>query len=57
MAGLPKHVTRLDTGDGVRYQVCVHGSRPDGSRFHYKRKLKTPAEAMAWTFEDHDGTR
>ncbi|MFL0278084.1 tyrosine-type recombinase/integrase [Mycobacterium sp. SMC-19] len=48
MARLPKHVTRVDTGDGVRYEVRIHGSRSDGSRFHHKRRFKTPAEATAW---------
>jgi integrase len=48
MARLPKYVTRVDTSDGVRYQVRVHARRADGSRFQHKKRFVTPAEATAW---------
>lgn len=48
MARLPSYVRRVDTGDGVRYEVRLHGSRSDGSRFQHRRRFKTVADAAAW---------
>lgn len=48
MARLPKYVTRVDTSEGVRYQVRIHARRADGTRFQHKKRFTTPAEATAW---------
>ncbi len=48
MARLPKYVTRVDTSDGVRYEVRIHARRADGTRFQHKKRFETPAEATAW---------
>ena len=48
MARLPSYIARVDTGDGVRYEVRLHARRADGSRFRHKKRFKTPAEATAW---------
>ncbi|SKR41282.1 gp41 protein [Mycobacteroides abscessus subsp. abscessus] len=48
MARLPKYMTRVDTSDGVRYEVRIHARRADGTRFQHKRRFATPADAAAW---------
>lgn len=48
MARLPSFIKRVDTSDGVRYQVRIHAHRADGSRFQHKKRFTTPAEATAW---------
>lgn len=48
MARLPAYITRVDTGDGARYEVRLHARRADGSRFQHRKRFKTPAEATAW---------
>lgn len=48
MARLPSYITRVDTGDGPRYEVRLHARRADGSRFQHKKRFKTPAEATEW---------
>ncbi|MCP2622039.1 hypothetical protein NLB33_04125 [Mycolicibacterium smegmatis] len=48
MARLPSYITRVDTGDGPRYEVRLRARRADGSRFQHKKRFKTPAEATEW---------
>ncbi len=48
MARRPDYVRKIETGDGPRYQVRVHGARADGSRFQNKRRFNTVAEAVDW---------
>ncbi|WP_237084687.1 hypothetical protein [Mycobacteroides abscessus] len=48
MPRLPEYVTPVDTGDGKRYEVRVHGARPDRERFQFKRRFKTVKDAIAF---------
>lgn len=48
MARRPEWVKKIETADGPRYQVRVHGSRPDGSRFQNKRRFESVEEAVKW---------
>lgn len=48
MARRPDWVKKIETGDGPRYEVRVHGARPDGSRFQNKRRFESVEEAVAW---------
>ncbi|MGW4100639.1 hypothetical protein [Mycobacterium sp. NPDC004974] len=49
MARLPSYITRVDIGDGVRYEVRLHARRADGSRFQHKKRFKAPAELISGT--------
>ncbi|CPR64777.1 hypothetical protein [Mycobacteroides abscessus] len=55
MPRLPEYVTPVDTGDGKRYEVRVHGARPDGERFQFKRRFKTVKDAIAFHSEVTSG--
>lgn len=38
----------IETAAGRRYEVRVHGTRPDGSRFQHKKRFRTVDEAVKW---------
>lgn len=48
MARRPDYVRRVETGDGVRYEVRIHAQRADGSRFQKKRRFTTVEDAVKW---------
>lgn len=48
MARRPDWVKPVETSKGRRYEVRVHGARPDGSRFQNKKRFETVEAAVAW---------
>lgn len=48
VARRPDWVKPIETSDGRRYEVRVHGARPDGSRFQNKKRFKSVEEAVKW---------
>lgn len=48
MARRPEWVKPVETAAGRRYEVRVHGQRPDGSRFQHKKRFKTVEAAVTW---------
>lgn len=48
MARRPDWVKVVETSAGRRYEVRVHGQRPDGSRFQHKKRFETVEAAVKW---------
>ncbi|WP_109365575.1 site-specific integrase [Mycobacteroides abscessus] len=48
MARRPEWVKPVETSKGRRYEVRVHGARPDGSRFQNKKRFETVEAAVKW---------
>ncbi|CAJ1579744.1 site-specific integrase [[Mycobacterium] wendilense] len=48
MARRPEWVKAVETSAGRRYEVRVHGQRPDGSRFQHKKRFETVEAAVKW---------
>ncbi|MBE5451229.1 site-specific integrase [Mycobacteroides abscessus] len=48
MARRPDWVKPVETSEGRRYEVRVHGHRADGSRFQHKRRFETVEAAVKW---------
>lgn len=48
MARRPAWVKPVETSDGRRYEVRVHGQRADGSRFQHKKRFETVEAAVKW---------
>ncbi|WP_232490811.1 site-specific integrase [Mycobacterium dioxanotrophicus] len=48
MARRPEWVKVVETSAGKRYEVRVHASRPDGTRFQHKKRFKAVEEAVKW---------
>lgn len=48
MARRPEWVKPVETAAGRRYEVRVHGTRPDGTRFQHKKRFRTVDEAVKW---------
>ncbi|KAF0967240.1 site-specific integrase [Gordonia sp. YY1] len=48
MARRPDWVKVVETSAGRRYEVRVHGQRPDGSRFQHKKRFDTVEAAVKW---------
>lgn len=48
MARRPDWVKPVETSDGRRYEVRVHGKRLDGSRFQHKKRFTSVEEAVKW---------
>lgn len=48
MARRPEWVKPVETSDGRRYEVRVHGQRLDGSRFQHKKRFETVEAAVKW---------
>lgn len=48
MARRPEWVKPVETSAGRRYEVRVHGSRPDGSKFQHKKRFTSVEEAVKW---------
>ncbi|SHP29545.1 gp41 protein [Mycobacteroides abscessus subsp. abscessus] len=48
MARRPDWVKPVETSKGRRYEVRVHGQRPDGSRFQNKKRFETVEAAVKW---------
>lgn len=48
MARRPAWVKPVETSDGRRYEVRVHGKRLDGTRFQHKKRFETVEAAVKW---------
>ncbi|MFV1360732.1 tyrosine-type recombinase/integrase [Mycolicibacterium fortuitum] len=48
MARRPEWVKPVETSAGRRYEVRVHGSRPDGSKFQHKKRFTSVEAAVKW---------
>ena len=48
MARRPDWVKVVETSEGRRYEVRVHGKRVDGSRFQHRKRFTTVEAAVKW---------